>query len=324
MLERPSHHFTSHRIPKPTPQTPNSPSISVRQGLARVRGSPPATTRAAAAGTAAMAVVGEDDAAWERAIAVATKNTSAPKTLTLDGAVKSSTGRLPSPALLERFAASLEELSVAGARLSSLAGMPRLPTLRRLSLPDNRLSGAAALAAVAEACGATLRHLDLGNNRFAAVEELEPLAKLVVEALDLYQCPVSKVKGYREKVFALIPSLKYLDGVDAEGNERLETDDEEDVEWEDEEEGEEGEDGEGEEGDGEEGDEEDGEDGEGGDDGEEEEEGDEEAEDEEDEADDDELDADEEDKENIESKTAGSSLTNKRKRDNDDGSSGDK
>ncbi|RCV41543.1 hypothetical protein SETIT_9G144600v2 [Setaria italica] len=276
-----------------------------------------------------MAAFGEDDAAWERAIAAATKTasgaTSGPKSLTLDGAVKSSTGRLPSPALFERFAASLEELSVAGARLSSLAGLPRLPALRRLSLPDNRLSGAAALAAVAEGCGATLRHLDLGNNRFAEVDELEPLAKLGVEALDLYQCPVSKIKGYREKVFALIPSLKYLDGVDAEGNERLETDDEEDVE--EDEEGEEGEEGEGEDGDeddGEgEGDEEDGEDGEGDDDDEEEEEGDEEAEDEADEADDDELDADEEDKENIESKAGGSSLPNKRKRDNDDDTNGD-
>ena len=46
------------------------------------------------------------------------------------------------------------------------------------------------------------------------------------------------------------------------------------------------------------------------------------AEDEEDEADDDELDADADDKENIESK-AGSSLPNKRKRDNDDDTNGD-
>ncbi|OEL34381.1 Acidic leucine-rich nuclear phosphoprotein 32-related protein 2 [Dichanthelium oligosanthes] len=272
-----------------------------------------------------MAAAGEDDAAWERAIAAATKATSAAasglKTLTLDGTVKSTTGRLPSPALLERFAASLEELSVAGARLSSLAGLPRLPALRRLSLPDNRLAGAAALTAVAEACGATLRHLDLGNNRFAEVEELEPLAKLGVEALDLYQCPVTKVKGYREKVFALVPSLKYLDSVDAEGNERLETDDEEDVEEEDDEE-EEGEDGEGEDGeDGEEGEEDDGEEGDE-EDGEDEEEGDEEGEDEGDEAEDDEEDADVEDKENIESK-AGSSLPSKRKRDNDDKTNGD-
>ncbi|ONM07576.1 Acidic leucine-rich nuclear phosphoprotein 32-related protein [Zea mays] len=243
----------------------------------------------------AAAAAGEDDAAWERAISAATKSTSAPKTLTLDGAVKSSTGGLPSAALLERFAASLEELSVAGARLSSLAGLPRLPALRRLSLPDNRLSGAAALAAVAEACGATLRHLDLGNNRFAEVQELAPLAGVRVESLDLFQCPVTKVKGYRDEVFALIPSLKYLDGADAEGNERLETDDDDDEE-EDDEEGEEGPEGE-EEGDEDDGEEEDGE------------------------AEDDELDADAEDKENIESK-AGSSLPNKRKRNNEDDANG--
>ncbi|TVU04244.1 hypothetical protein EJB05_50191 [Eragrostis curvula] len=272
-----------------------------------------------------MAAAGEDDAAWERAIAAASKSASsasaAPKTLTLDGAVKSATGRLPSPAVLERVAGSLEELSVAGARLSSLAGLPRLPALRLLSLPDNRLSGAAVLSAVAEACGATLRHLDLGNNRFAEVEELTPLAKLGVEVLDLYQCPVTKVKGYREKVFALIPSLKYLDGVDAEGNERLETDDEEDDE-EEEEEGEDGEEGEG--GEEEEGEEDDGEDEEGDDedveDGEgDEEEGDEEAEDEEDEAEENEPDADAEDKVNNGSKAT---LPNKRKRDNEDATNG--
>lgn len=275
-----------------------------------------------------MAGQGEDDAAWERAITAAVKNAplspfSAPKTLTLDGAVKSSTGRLPSPALFDRFP-SLEELSVAGARLSSLAGLPRLPALRRLSLPDNRLSGADSLAAVAESCGGTLRHLDLGNNRFAEVEELAPLAPLRVQALDLYQCPVTKVKGYREKVFALIPSLKYLDGADAEGNERLETDEEEDEDEdeEEEEEGEEGE-GEGEEEGGEEaeGDEEDGEEGEG----DEEEEGDDEAEDEEDEAEENELDADVEDESKVTSgsKESGSAPPNKRKRDNEDDTKGD-
>lgn len=275
-----------------------------------------------------MAGPGEDDAAWERAITAAVKNAplspfSAPKTLTLDGAVKSSTGRLPSPALFDRFP-SLEELSVAGARLASLAGLPRLPALRRLSLPDNRLSGADSLAAVAESCGSTLRHLDLGNNRFAEVEELTPLAPLRVQALDLYQCPVTKVKGYREKVFALIPSLKYLDGADAEGNERLETDEEENDEEdeEEEEEGEEGE-GEGEEEGGEEaeGDEEDGEEGEE----DEEEEGDDEAEDEEDEAEENEPDADVEDESKVTSgsKESGSALPNKRKRDNEDDTNGD-
>ncbi|EMS45786.1 Acidic leucine-rich nuclear phosphoprotein 32-related protein 2 [Triticum urartu] len=90
-------------------------------------------------------------------------------------------------------------------------------------------------------------------------QELAPLAPLGVESLDLYQCPVTKLKGYREKVFALVPSLKYLDGVDAEGNDRLESDeDEEEDEDEDEEGDEEGaEDGEGE-GEEEDGEEEDG------------------------------------------------------------------
>jgi acidic leucine-rich nuclear phosphoprotein 32 family member B len=220
-------------------QGPLRRTVSHLQGLARVLLPPPAPPPAAAVTT-----TGEDDAVWERTIAAAlrtaTSSTSGPKTLTLDGAVKSTTGRLPSPTVLERVAASLEELSVAGARLSSLArGLPHLPALRRLSLPDNRLSSADSLTAVAEACGATLRHLDLGNNRFAKVEDLAPLAKLGVEALDLYQCPVSKVQGYREKVFAMIPSLKYLDGVDKEGNERLETDDDEEDEDEEGEDGEE-------------------------------------------------------------------------------------
>lgn len=237
------------------------------------------------------AAPGEDDAAWERAIAAAVKNApfSAPKTLTLDGAVKSTTGRLPSPSLLGRYP-SLEELSVAGARLSSLAGLPRLPALRRLSLPDNRLSGAASLAAVAESCGATLRHLDLGNNRFADVAELAPLAPHGVESLDLYQCPVTKAKGYRDKVFALIPSLKFLDGMDAEGNDCLDSEGDED----DEEEGDEEED---------------------------EEEGEEEAEDEEDEAG-----ADEEDESKVANGSKGSSGSaqpNKRKRDSEDDANGD-
>ncbi|KAE8769465.1 acidic leucine-rich nuclear phosphoprotein 32-related protein 2-like [Hordeum vulgare] len=189
------HYHTGHP-PSPYSSAPSASEAPRLQGLARVL---PATTPAAAA----MAGAGEDDAAWERAISAAVKSAplspfSAPKTLTLDGAVKSSTGRLPSPSLFDRFP-SLEELSVAGARLSSLAGLPRLPALRRLSLPDNRLSGAGSLAAVAESCGGTIRHLDLGNNRFAAVEELAPLAPLGVESLDLFQCPVAKLKGYREK-----------------------------------------------------------------------------------------------------------------------------
>ncbi|KAL6651232.1 hypothetical protein ACP70R_010157 [Stipagrostis hirtigluma subsp. patula] len=44
--------------------------------------------------------------------------------------------------------------------------------------PSIELRRGVPIAAVAEACGAMLRHLDLGNNCFAEVEELAPLAGL--------------------------------------------------------------------------------------------------------------------------------------------------
>lgn len=174
------------------------------------------------------------DKAWEDAVAAALKpSTSAapapPRTLTLDGAVKCSNGRLPAPPLLEQFP-SLELLSLADVRLCTLEGFPRL---RRLVLSDNRVAGG--LAALAAAGLAALRHLDLSNNRIAAAEDLAPLAALGLESLDLYECPVTRVEGYRSKVFGMIPSLKYLDKIDADGKERLDSDDEEEDEEEDEE-----------------------------------------------------------------------------------------
>ncbi len=32
--------------------------------------------------------------------------------------------------------------------------------------------------------------------------------------LDLFNCEVTKIEGYREKIFKLLPSLKFLDGFD--------------------------------------------------------------------------------------------------------------
>lgn len=61
-----------------------------------------------------------------------------------------------------------------------------------------------------------------------------------IESLDLYECPVTRVSGYRGKVFGAVLSLKFLDKVDKEGNERPESDeDEEDDLQGEEEEGEE-------------------------------------------------------------------------------------
>lgn len=170
--------------------------------------------------------------AWERAVAAALKGQAEPpRVLTLDGAIKCPSGRLPPPSLFEGRLAALEHLSFANVRLTSLEGFPRLPALRRVVLSDNRIAGG--LYALVEAGLDALRDLDLSNNRIASLEDLAPLAKLRLESLDLYECPVTKIEGYRSKVFGLIGSLKYLDKADADGNDLPETDDEEEEEEED-------------------------------------------------------------------------------------------
>ncbi|WOL05101.1 hypothetical protein Cni_G13824 [Canna indica] len=176
--------------------------------------------------------------AWERAVAAALKGHSEPhRVLNLDGAVKCPGGRLPPPSLFHGRLASLEHLSIANVRLSSLEGFPHLPALRRLVLSDNRIAGG--LHVLAEAGLDALRDLDLSNNRIASLVDLSSLSKLRLESLDLYECPVTKIEGYRSKVFGLIASLKYLDKMDGDGNERPDTDDEEEEEEDEEDVGEE-------------------------------------------------------------------------------------
>ncbi|KAJ4842038.1 hypothetical protein Tsubulata_039418 [Turnera subulata] len=176
------------------------------------------------------------DEIWERAVETAlegqTDHASA-RALTLDGAVKCVQGRLPPPSLLEKFE-NLQHLSIANIGVSTLEQFPRLRNLQKLILSDNRIAGG--LEFLVEAGLESLRDLDLSNNRIQYIEDLAPLAQLRLVSLDLYECPVTRVKDYRSRVFGLIRSLKYLDKMDAEENERPESDDEEDDDEEEEEE----------------------------------------------------------------------------------------
>lgn len=53
--------------------------------------------------------------------------------------------------------------------------------------------------------------------------------------LDLFNCEVTQVENYREKVFQLVPDLKYLDGFDREDKEAEDSEaDEEDLDGEEE------------------------------------------------------------------------------------------
>uniref|UniRef100_A0A1D1YIB8 Acidic leucine-rich nuclear phosphoprotein 32-related protein n=1 Tax=Anthurium amnicola TaxID=1678845 RepID=A0A1D1YIB8_9ARAE len=168
------------------------------------------------------------DEVWERAVEAALGGqadpAAAPRTLTLDGAVKCLHGRLPPPGLLEKLQ-SLEHLSIANVGVSSLENFPRLRSLQRLIMSDNRIAGG--LEFLVRAGLNSLRDLDLSNNRIQFLEDLAPLAQLRLVSLDLYECPVTRIKDYRSRVFGMIRSLKYLDKMDADGNERPETDEEE-------------------------------------------------------------------------------------------------
>ncbi|KAJ6774521.1 ACIDIC LEUCINE-RICH NUCLEAR PHOSPHOPROTEIN 32 [Salix purpurea] len=167
------------------------------------------------------------DEIWERAVETALEGQTdklAARTLTLDGAVKCIQGRLPTPSLFEKFE-NLQHLSIANIGVSTLEQFPRLRNLVKLILSDNRISGG--LEFLVEAGLDSLRDLDLSNNRIQYIEDLAPLARLRLVSLDLYECPVTRLKDYRSRVFGLISSLKYLDKMDAEENERPESDDEE-------------------------------------------------------------------------------------------------
>ncbi|KAG0460221.1 hypothetical protein HPP92_023349 [Vanilla planifolia] len=176
------------------------------------------------------------DEAWERSVETALEAQKTPsselRALNLDGAVKSLHGCLPPAELLERFP-SLEHLSIANVGAHSLERFPRLSKLQNLSLSDNRIAGG--LERLVEAGLYSLRDLDLSNNRIQFIEDLAPLSQLQLVSLDLYECPVTRVDGYRSKVFSMIRTLKYLDKLDVNGNERLETDDEEEEEEEEDE-----------------------------------------------------------------------------------------
>jgi len=65
-----------------------------------------------------------------------------------------------------------------------------------------------------------LTTLNLSGNKIAGLEELEPLKEFAnLKQLDLFNCEVTGQENYREKVFALLPGLVYLDGFDVNDKE---------------------------------------------------------------------------------------------------------
>lgn len=122
---------------------------------------------------------------------------------------------------------NLESLSLINVGLTSLKGFPKLPNLKRLELSDNRISGGLNLLHGSS----KLTHINLSGNKIKDLDTLDPLKEFQsLKYLDLFNCDVTSIENYRDKLFSLVPSLKYLDGFDKEDKEAedSEADDDED------------------------------------------------------------------------------------------------
>ncbi|RWS29570.1 acidic leucine-rich nuclear phosphoprotein 32 family member B-like isoform X3 [Leptotrombidium deliense] len=111
---------------------------------------------------------------------------------------------------------NLKSLSLINVGLTSLRGFPKLPNLEKLELSDNRITGGLNLLHGSP----KLTHLNLSGNKIKDLDTLDPLKEFkTLKNLDLFNCDVTSIDSYREKVFNLIPSLKYLDGFDRDDKE---------------------------------------------------------------------------------------------------------
>lgn len=108
---------------------------------------------------------------------------------------------------------SLESLSLSGCGLKSVESLPLIAGLKTLVLAENRITDVEKLSGLT-----SLEELDLSNNQIATLQALSPLKNLKkLRVLDLIACPVSTVPDFKEKLFAMLSTLTYLNNEDKFG-----------------------------------------------------------------------------------------------------------
>ncbi|BFZ26155.1 hypothetical protein BsWGS_29190 [Bradybaena similaris] len=116
---------------------------------------------------------------------------------------------------------NLQTLSLINLGLQTLEGFPKLGNLRKLELSDNRISGG-----LNHLLGCpNLTNLSLSGNKIKDFDVLDSLKDLhFLRSLDLFNCEVTNHEQYREKVFAKLSQITYLDGFDREEKEQEDVD----------------------------------------------------------------------------------------------------
>ena len=110
----------------------------------------------------------------------------------------------------------LEYLSMNNIGLTTLKSFPKLEKLKKLELSDNKIVDG--LNHLTGCPG--LEYLALSGNKIKDLQALEPLKSLKnLKSLDLFNCEVTNIDGYREKVFEMLEDLVYLDGFDRNNEE---------------------------------------------------------------------------------------------------------
>lgn len=124
--------------------------------------------------------------------------------------------------LTEEFK-SLKELDLKNSSLTHIKLFPKLPSLTKLDLSENRLSKG--LEVLKDSL--QLEFLSINDNKFKEVSSLEPLKTLTkLSHLDI-QGNEFEEEDHRAKVFELLPHVQFIDGKDKDGNDEEDSDDDE-------------------------------------------------------------------------------------------------